>query len=319
MRIFLTGGSGLLGGNVIRAAHERGHEVFAALHRTPLPEGLGVEQAVVDLEDADDVAAALERSAADAVVHCAYLPGLERIDRNRDLAWRAMVDATRTLARAADLRGLPLAFVSTDFVFDGRDAPFDEAASPNPLNHYGVLKVIGETIVRTVSDRNLVARVAGVFGVTWADPERSGSQDRGFGFLVNETVAHLREGRPYTVWTEGATLNEVATPTLASDASATLLELLERGAAGTWHCVGGEHATRVELARAAARAFGLDPDLVRRGPVPAELAAEGRDLRIPADTRLDASATFAAAGREPLSLDDALAAYRRQIETEVAA
>ncbi len=319
MRIFLTGGSGLLGGNVIRVAHERGHQVFAALHRNRLPERLGVDQAVVDLIDASSVAAALDAAQAEAIVHCAYLPGLERIDTQRDLAWRAMVDATRTLARAAADRDLPLVFVSTDFVFDGVDAPFTESTPPNPVNHYGVLKVIGETIVRTISERNLVARVAGVFGVTWADPDRSGHQDRGFGFLVNETVANLRAGRPYTVWTEGVTLNERATPTLASDAATTLLALLERGASGTWHCVGSEHADRVALARAAARAFDLAPDMVRTGPVPADLVAVGAQLRIPQDTRLDARATFAAAGREGFDLDTALAVYRRQTETARAA
>lgn len=37
MRLFVTGGSGLVGGNLIRLAAREGAEIFAALHRRSLP------------------------------------------------------------------------------------------------------------------------------------------------------------------------------------------------------------------------------------------------------------------------------------------
>ena len=71
-------------------------------------------------------------------------------------------------------------------------------------------------------------------------------------------------------------INTLATPTLATDAGELIWRALERGLTGDLHCVGGEHVDRVELARRAAAAFGLDPRPARRRAA-ARRAAGGRD------------------------------------------
>ena len=35
-------------------------------------------------------------------------------------------------------------YISTDYVFDGKSAPYDVDAQPNPLNKYGQMKYEGE-------------------------------------------------------------------------------------------------------------------------------------------------------------------------------
>lgn len=35
-------------------------------------------------------------------------------------------------------------FISTDYVFDGKNPPYNEDAIPNPLNKYGISKLEGE-------------------------------------------------------------------------------------------------------------------------------------------------------------------------------
>ena len=49
MRLFVTGGSGLVGGNLIRLAAREGAEIFAALHCRSLPPHLPVTSARTDL------------------------------------------------------------------------------------------------------------------------------------------------------------------------------------------------------------------------------------------------------------------------------
>ena len=75
------------------------------------------------------------------------------------------------------------------------------------------------------------------------------------------------------------------------------------------HCVGGEHADRVTLARRAAAAFELDPALVRTGPPP-----EPPATAVPYDTRLDGAATAAALGVVLPDLDTQLARLRHEME-----
>ena len=67
-------------------------------------------------------------------------------------------------------------------------------------------------------------------------------------------------------WWDGPGINAIATPTLATDVGHLLLAAIERGVTGTLHCVGAEPIHRVDLARRAVAAFGLDPGLLAAGP-----------------------------------------------------
>ena len=119
----------------------------------------------------------------------------------------------------------------------------------------------------------------------------------------------------FTVW-DGDGLNRQATPTLASDAAELVWRALERDLDGILHCCGGEHTDRVGLARRAADAFELDPELLTAGPPPPEAlptAAAGAG-QIPDDTRLDAPATAAALDVELPNLDTMLARLRHELE-----
>ncbi len=40
--------------------------------------------------------------------------------------------------------------ISTDYVFDGTSAPYDERAVPNPLNKYGEQKLEAEKVVQNL-------------------------------------------------------------------------------------------------------------------------------------------------------------------------
>jgi dTDP-4-dehydrorhamnose reductase len=144
-----------------------------------------------------------------------------------------------------------------------------------------------------------------------ARPSAPRLQDHGFGYLVASVVEALARGETFTVW-ESDAINTLATPTLATDAGELIWRALEAERTGILHCVGGEHAERVELARRALAAFGLDEDLLEIGPPdPAALPAEP----VPFDTRLDATATAAALEVDLLDLDTLLGRLRAELES----
>jgi dTDP-4-dehydrorhamnose reductase len=286
--VFLTGGSGFVGAHLARAF--AGADVIAPTH------------AELDLTDRSATLRALDAAAPDAVVHAAILNDPVAMAADKARAWEAYVGATRNVVDGA--AGAHVVLVSTDWVFDGTQGPADEDAPPNPVNQYGFLKAASELVVAERAARGTVARIAGVQGAARAPR----GQDHGFGYLVASVVAALRAGEPFTVW-ESPAINTVATPTLASAAAALIRRALERGTTGVLHCVGGEHADRVTLARRAAVAFGLDPGLVRTGPPPAPPAAA-----IPYDTRLDATRTAARLGIALPDLDTQLAQLRHELE-----
>jgi dTDP-4-dehydrorhamnose reductase len=299
LRVYLTGASGFVGSNVARVFEAHGAELIRPAHED------------VDLTDRALVRRTVAATAPEAIVHAAIWNDPAGLLRDRRGAWASYVDATRNVVDAANEIGARVVLVSTDWVFDGTQAPASEAEPPNPINPYGFLKAASELVVTERAQRGTVARIAGVQGVHWSRPSTPRAQDAGFGYLVVSLVEALHAGRRFTVW-DDPRLNTLATPTLATDAAELIWRALERGVTGVLHCCGGEHADRVGLARRAVAAFGLDEDLLDIGaPDPAALAAGP----IPVDTRLGATATAAALGVDLPDLDTMLGRLRAQLET----
>jgi dTDP-4-dehydrorhamnose reductase len=123
---------------------------------------------------------------------------------------------------------------------------------------------------------------------------------------VASIVRALRAGERFTVW-EGPDINNVATPTLASDAADLIARIAAGGHRGIFHCCGGESVTRRELALRTVDVFGLDGDLLEFGRAPEQ------PWLVPHDTRLDATATATALGVELPGLDDQLRRLERSL------
>jgi dTDP-4-dehydrorhamnose reductase len=298
VRVYLTGASGFVGSNVARVFAARGAELIAPSHED------------VDLTDAGLVERSVVATHPDAIVHTAIWNDIAGLSRDRRRAWASYVGATRNVVDAANAVGAQVVLVSTDWVFDGTQGPADEQTPPNPINLYGFLKAQSELVVSVRAERGTVARIAGVQGVHWARPQTPRAQDAGFGYFVASLVDALRAGETFTVW-DDPRLNVRATPTLASDAAALIWRALEREATGILHCVGGEHADRIELARRAVAAFDLDPALLGFGPPP---ASELPDGGVPFDTRLDATATAERLDVKLPDLDTMLHRLRAELE-----
>jgi dTDP-4-dehydrorhamnose reductase len=314
VKVLVTGGAGFVGSNAVAVAAARGDEVTAVVRSIPPRPEPGCRYVPVDLLDAAATRAAVAEARPDAIVHTAILNDFAAIYADRRAGWESYVGVTRTLAGAANACGAALVTVSTDWVFDGTQPGADETTPPNPVNYYGVLKAASELVTLERAGEPVVARIAGVMGTHRAGRETPRRQDAGFGYFVAAVVDALAAGRPFTVW-ESDAINGVATPSLASLSAEWMLELVEKGRRGIFHCVGGGSVTRMELARRAARAFGLDESLLRSGPPdPAAVPP----APVPYDTSLDARATARALGRELPSLGRLLDAFRAEREAVAA-
>lgn len=311
MRVWLTGGTGFVGSNIVHVALERGYEVMTSVHRFHPGAGVRYQTEQVDITDEVAVRASIDRFAPDLVIHCAILNDFDALYRDRHAAWQAYVTATASAAEAARLVGATFVVVSTDWVFDGTQGGADEATPPNPINLYGVLKLASEIVA--TERGGAVARISGVNGVHRARPDSPRRQDPGFGYFVASLVDSLKRGNPFIVW-EADNINMIATPSLASDSADLILRIGERRLTGVFHCCGGEGIGRMELARLACDVFGLDLSLLRSGPPDPEAMP---DAPIPYDTSITAPRTTSLLDHQPARVRDLLVRFRREYETAV--
>ncbi len=311
MRAYVTGGTGFVGSNIVKVFAERhGAVVRCPVHRFVPAAAEGFTTERLDLLDEAAVSAGVAAFAPDVIVHSMILNDFAAMYADRDLAWRSYVGTTTTLARAARTVGAKLILVSTDWVFDGTQAGADEHTPPNPVNLYGVLKLLSEQAALLGAGRAAVARVSAVSGTHWLRDATPRTQDGGFGYLVTSIVDALEAGLPFAVW-EAGDINMAASPSLASECAEVMWRIAaDASATGVFHCCGAESAGRMELARIACEVFDLDPSLLRStAPDPAGAGAVG-EFPIPYDTSLSVRRTREVLDYEPPGIRELLTRFR---------
>jgi len=294
MKLFLTGGTGFVGTNIIRVARELyNHEVLTTVHawRASVPVDFAYQP--VDITDREALLRAVSDYQPDVIIHSAILNDFALMYRDRKLAWRTYVDATHHLVDAANALGAKLIFISTDWIFDGTQSDADETTPPNPVNYYGVLKVAAERVVLERAKNGAVARLAGVNGIHWLRPNEPQPQNAGFGHFATALYAAINAAKAHGGDVEiecGDKINMRATPSLASESAKLLMRLIAADKQGIFHCTGGEAIERMAFARTIAEVFDFDPARLK----PKMLSTNGLadpGIRIPYDSSLSAAWT----------------------------
>lgn len=97
-------------------------------------------------------------------MHLAAWTDVDGCENDPELARAVNVGGTRSVVNAARGKGARVIYLSTDYVFDGRnDRPYREDHAPNPLSVYGETKLAGEELVATL-DGSLIVRSSWIFG-----------------------------------------------------------------------------------------------------------------------------------------------------------
>ena len=161
----VIGGSGQIGGWLLRVLAERGHEAVGTYATVPFP-GLGP----LDAAEPDGAAAWLREQAPDVVFYPAGFTWVDGCERDPARACAANLEQPLNLARAAAELGARFVYFSTDYVFDGVAGPYAEESPTNPLSVYGQAKLDAElALADELGDGALTVRTSWVFG-----PERQG-------------------------------------------------------------------------------------------------------------------------------------------------
>jgi len=271
MRAVVVGGSGQIGGWLLRTLADRGHEAIGTYQSVPYP---GLIR--FDAAELPAAGAALTRSRPDVIFYPAGFTWVDGCERDPAKAFAANRDQPLAAARAAADAGARFVYFSTDYVFDGTAGPYAEDGPTHPLCVYGRAKLEAErALADALGAAQLTIRTSWVYG-----PERQGKN------FAYQLAKALREGRTLTCPSDQA-----SSPSYGPDVALAAVVLAERGASGLIHVAGPEVIDRVRFARALAGGLGLDP-----GPILSKPTAElGQDVpRPPAGglrtPRLDAMA-----------------------------
>jgi dTDP-4-dehydrorhamnose reductase len=220
----------MLGTDVLAECAHRGHEA------------VGADRARLDVTDLAACREFLARARPDAVVHCAAWTDVDGAERDPEGAYCGNALGAWHMAAACAEVGAWLAYVSTDFVFDGeKGCGYDEFDPVNPVSVYGRSKEAGERLVRqTLPERHVIARTSFLYGA--------------HGKNIVKSIAHFARTRPELSFVT----DQIVSPTHTVDLATTLLDLLENPLPGTYHVASAGECSLFAFATAIVEESGLD-------------------------------------------------------------
>ncbi|HEY2667695.1 MAG TPA: dTDP-4-dehydrorhamnose reductase [Actinomycetota bacterium] len=221
-RLVVTGGRGQLG----RALGAR------------VPEAVLLDIDELDLTDTDAVVRTLCDLGPETIIHGGAYTAVDAAESDPEGARAVNAGGTRAVAEAAAALRARLVYISTDYVFGGTlRRPYPEDHPTAPLSVYGATKLEGEQVTAAVED-HLIVRTSWVFG-------------EGKNFIA-AILGAARTRAELSVVDD-----QWGRPTYAVDLAGGILDLLDRGATGTFHLQGGgEPGTWADVAEAALAAAG---------------------------------------------------------------
>jgi dTDP-4-dehydrorhamnose reductase len=253
MRVAVTGAQGRLG-----------RALIAALEDAPFTGPMGPiawSRPDLDLDTVSrgSVDALIGRDRPEIVIHAAAWTDVDGCAKDPDLAMRRNGAATGAIAEACLTRGVQLAVISTNEVFDGTRTdgrPYGPGEPRRAVNAYGESKLEAERRVEAAASGSTAAAI---IRTSWLHGPP------GNDFPAKIAAAALRAkaaGQPLK-----AVGDEIGTPTYTPDVADAIVELIwedalfgERGAR-VHHLVNGGRASRADWAREVLRQTGIEVDL----------------------------------------------------------
>ncbi len=295
-RIMIIGSNGLLGQKVaelcIRGSNYQ--LMLCSIEPTSLITLPDVPYTMLDMTVKKEVKDAVASFEPDVILNCAAMTNVDACERERELAWKVNVTGLENIIEAAKRKRSRIVHISSDYIFDGKNGPYDENEKPEPLSYYGKTKLAGENALRTSGLDYLIARTMVLYGY-------SPGVKLNFALWL---VQSLDAGTHVKIVDD-----QYGNPTLVDDLAYGLLRGVELGKLGIYNIAGREIVTRYVFAIRLAEKFGFDPGLI--SPV------KTADLNQPAPRPLKSGLITLKAETElgitPSNVDEGLTILKSQI------
>ncbi|NBA88754.1 sugar nucleotide-binding protein [Emticicia sp. CRIBPO] len=296
-KILITGSNGLLGQKLVEMLANRPEFEIIASSRgfNRLPFSMGYTYHSLDITSEQEIREAIETIKPHIIIHTAAMTNVDQCEVEKEDCWAQNVKSVEYLAEACQKHDVFLLHLSTDFIFDGADGPYDETAEPNPVSFYGWSKYAAEKILLHSKVRWAIARTVLVYGIAH-DMSRSN--------VILWVKSSLENGKNIKVVTD-----QWRTPTLAEDLAKGCILIAEKEAEGIFNISGKDFLTPFEMAQKAAAYFGLDQSLME----PVDASTFTQTAKRPARTGFILDKAVSVLGYDPVSFDEGIAILAGQI------
>eukprot|EP00831_Metopus_contortus_P057994 TRINITY_DN50258_c0_g2_i3.p2 TRINITY_DN50258_c0_g2~~TRINITY_DN50258_c0_g2_i3.p2 ORF type:complete len:248 (+),score=24.49 TRINITY_DN50258_c0_g2_i3:212-955(+) len=159
----------------------------------------------------------------DYLFHLGAYTDLEFCEQNADDTYATNTLAVENAVHLANELNIPLLYISTAGIFDGKKDLYDDWDMPNPLGVYARSKYMGERFVVENANRYLVCRAGWMMG---SGPKK----DKKF---IQKLMKQIKTGQKELLIVN----DKDGTPTYTHDFAKTVKELIQKEYWGLYNCV----------------------------------------------------------------------------------
>ncbi|MEW6652169.1 MAG: NAD(P)-dependent oxidoreductase [Bacteroidota bacterium] len=248
MKIFITGGSGLIG-QYLNAELSQAHDILTQ-YNSHTGNCENFNSVKISIADYDALAKVFKTFKPDWVIHTAAISNAEKADSlSADLVYEINVTASERLAELCRKNKTKLIYTSSDLVYAGyRGSLLTEDAKLIPISLYAETKLMGEVKIRKLLQNHLILRTA-----------------LQFGFGINHSRSHfqfvyeeLKAGRKVKLFAD-----QYRSALSLQETARMIAELIKKEVNGVTLNFGGEQrVSRYDLGKAICSYCGFDEKLL---------------------------------------------------------
>lgn len=238
----VIGVSGMVGEHILNALDVRESQVLTTYNKTPVSSAEKLN--IADKAEVDEI---IQRISPDIIYLPAAITNVDYCENHLEESYNVNVIGVQNIVNASNSAGSRLVYFSTDYIFDGKNGPYDESTAANPISEYGRQKLEAEHYIALFAEDYLIIRTTVVFG--W---ERQGKN------FVYRLIKSLSNGVAVNV-----PVDQIGTPTYVNNLAQIAVQLSETSMQGVINVAGSRLINRYEFAKKAAAVFMLDENLIK--------------------------------------------------------
>lgn len=293
-RILITGSNGMLGQRAVEFYSKNNKYEILCLSVEDKSVIKGVDYLSCDLSDKENIKKAVYDFCPDSIINTAAYTNVDMSETERELAWKINVKGVEYLAEAARVIDAHLVHISTDYIFDGKNGPYNESAKPNPVGYYGRTKLASENTLKISGINYTVLRTNVLYGIA-----KNSRPD-----FVKWVVNKLRNNEQIRIVTD-----QINNPTFIDDLVQAINQVIEFRKFGIYNIGGPEFLSRFDFTLRIAEYFKLDQSLI----LPIKTIELNQPARRPLKSGLLTIKAQSELGFKPCSIEESFAIMKKEL------
>jgi dTDP-4-dehydrorhamnose reductase len=294
-RILITGSNGMLGQRAVQFYSSKENIELLATSVEEKSVVDSVEYISSDIKDRDNIKKVIHNYCPDFIIHTAAFTNVDLSEKLREDAWKINVKGVEYIAEAARAIDAHIIHISTDYIFDGKNGPYDENATPDPVGYYGRTKLASENTLRISGTFFTILRTNVLYGI--APNSRPD--------FVRWVVNSLSKNENIRI-----VKDQINNPTFIDDLVQGINKIIEFRKTGVYNIGGKEFLSRYDFTIRIADFFRLPKQLI----IPITTEELKQPARRPLKSGLIILKAETELGYKPHTITESLAAMKKELD-----